>query len=442
VSVRDLQIGWRGRHVADSTLLGRRFTILWIGQMVSQLGDRMAYISIPLFIASLQGTSLQLGIAYALENAPVLIIGLVGGVFIDRLRVRWLMIVSDVIRALLFLGLAVVAGGGIASDRAGQILLVFAVAFMVGGLTNLFESALMTIIPDVVERKHLARANGRISATINLGNIAGPALAGLLVALTSSFTLVFVIDALTFVVSAISLLMIGPIDTERLPSTNTFRSDLLTGLRYVWNEVRLRATTIAAATANLVVGFIEATFVLIALRRELVGVTEDWQMGILYSVFGLGAIVGSLVAPRVSHLIGLGRTMVVGMILFPVAFILFVNTTFSALGLLYLFIAFLMLMLINVPVTTIRQAYTPSILRGRVIAAARAIGWTTLPLGALVGTVVAESTGQFVPMARWCAAVILLAGIALIPTTVWRDTHGSLSGRRVEPSSGRKVIEI
>jgi hypothetical protein len=93
-------------------------------------------------------------------------------------------------------------------------------------------------------------------------------------------------------------------------------------------------------------------------------------------------------------------------------------------------------------VTTIRQAYTPSILRGRVIAAARAIGWTTLPLGALVGTVVAESTGQFVPMARWCAAVILLAGIALIPTTVWRDTHGSLSGRRVEPSSGRKVIEI
>jgi hypothetical protein len=92
VSVDDVQIGWRGRHVADTTALGRRFTILWIGQMVSQLGDRMAYISIPLFIASLQGTSLQLGIAYALENAPVLIIGLVGGVFIDRLKVRWLMI--------------------------------------------------------------------------------------------------------------------------------------------------------------------------------------------------------------------------------------------------------------------------------------------------------------------------------------------------------------
>jgi hypothetical protein len=165
----------------------------------------------------------------------------------------------------------------------------------------------MTIIPDVVERKHLARANGRISATINLGNIAGPALAGLLVALTSSFTLVFVIDALTFVVSAISLLMIGPIDTERLPSTNTFRSDLLTGLRYVWNEVRLRVTTIAIAIANLVVGFIEATFVLIAAPRELVGATEDWQLGVLYSVFGLGAIVGSLVAPRVAHFIGLGR---------------------------------------------------------------------------------------------------------------------------------------
>ena len=442
MSVEDLQIGWRGRHVADTTVLGRRFTILWIGQMVSQLGDRMAYISIPLFIASLQGSSLQLGIAYALENAPVLIIGLVGGVFIDRLRVRWLMIASDVLRSLLFLALAAVATGDFTSDSTGQVLVVFAVAFLVGGLTNLFETSLMTIIPDVVEPKLLARANGRISATINLGNIAGPALAGLLVAATSSFTLVFVIDALTFVVSAVSLLMVGGIETERLPSSNTFRSDLVTGLRYVWNEVRLRATTIAIATANLVVGFIEATFVLLAAREELVGASEDWQLGVLYSVFGLGAIAGSIAAPRVAHLIGLGKTTVLGMIGFPLAFILFVSTPFSLLGLLYLFIAFLMLMLINVPIVTIRQMYTPAILRGRVIAAARAISWTTLPLGALLGTIVAEATGEFVAMARWCAVLILIAGVGLLPTTVWRNTFGSSSGRRVQPSSGRKVVEI
>lgn len=422
--------------------MGRRFTILWIGQMVSQLGDRMAYISIPLFIASLEGSSLQLGIAYALENAPVLIIGLVGGVFIDRLRVRSLMIASDVIRALLFLALAVVAAGDVVGERTGQVLVVFAVAFMVGGLTNLFETALMTIIPDIVERKFLARANGRISATINLGNIAGPALAGLLVAITSSFVLVFVIDALTFVVSAISLVMIGRIDTERLSASNTFRSDLVTGLRYVWNEVRLRATTIAIAISNLVVGFIEATLVLIAAREELVGASEDWQLGVIYSTFGLGAIVGSIAAPRVTHFLGLGKTMVLGMIGFPFAWILFVNTPFSFLGLVYLFIAFLMLMLINVPVATIRQAYTPAILRGRVIAAARAIGWTTLPLGALLGTIVAEATGEFVTMARWCALLILIAGVALLPTTVWTNTFGEGSGRRVQPSSGRKVVEI
>jgi MFS family permease len=438
----DLRIGWRGRHVTDNTVMGRRFTILWIGQLVSQLGDRMAYISIPLFIASLQGTSLQLGIAYALENAPVLIIGLVGGVFIDRLRVRWLMIASDALRAVLFLALAAVASGSITSERTGQVLVVFAVAFMVGGLTNLFETALMTIIPDLVERRFLARANGRISAAINVGNIAGPALAGLLVAATSSFVLVFMIDALTFVVSAASLLMIGRIDTERLPSTNTFRSDLVTGLRYVWNEVRLRATTIASATGNLVVGFIEATFVLIAAQEELVGAEEGWQTGVLYSVFGLGAVAGSVTAPRVAQVIGLGKTMVTGMIGFPIAFILFVNTPFSILGIVYLFIAFMMLMLINVPIVTIRQEYTPSILRGRVIAASRAIGWTTLPLGALVGTIVAEATGGFVTMARWCAVVILIAGIALLPTTVWRDTFGAGSGRRVQPSSGRKILRI
>jgi hypothetical protein len=102
----------------------------------------------------------------------------------------------------------------------------------------------------------------------------------------------------------------------------------------------------------------------------------------------------------------------------------------------------MMLMLINVPIVTIRQEYTPSILRGRVIAASRAIGWTTLPLGALLGTIVAEATGEFVTMARWCALVILIAGIALLPTTVWRDTFGAGSGRRVQPSSGRKILRI
>ena len=130
------------------------------------------------------------------------------------------------------------------------------------------------------------------------------------------------------------------------------------------------------------------------------------------------------------------------MIGFPIAFILFVNTPYSLLGLVYLFIAFLMLMLVNVPVVTIRQAYTPAILRGRVIAAARAIGWTTLPLGALAGTIVAEATGQFVAMARWSALLILVAGLALLPTTVWRDTRGGSSGRRTQPSSGRKVVRI
>ncbi|MDX1449428.1 MAG: hypothetical protein R3246_10260, partial [Acidimicrobiia bacterium] len=125
-----------------------------------------------------------------------------------------------------------------------------------------------------------------------------------------------------------------------------------------------------------------------------------------------------------------------------VAFIVFVNTPFSVLGSVYLFIAFLMLMLINVPIATIRQVYTPTILRGRVIAASRAIGWTTLPLGALLGTVVAEATGQFVAMARWSALVFLVAGLALLPTTVWRDTFGGGGGRRVQPSTGRKELRI
>lgn len=421
--------------------MGRRFNILWAGQIVSQLGDRMAYLTIPLYLVELQGSSIQLGISYALENAPMLIIGFVGGVWIDRLRVRWLMIVADILRAALFLALSATAGGLIGGEGS-RMLLVFAVAFTVGGLTNLFETALLKILPDIVAPERLASANGRMTATVNLGNIAGPALAGLLVAVTRGFELVFAVDAITFLVSAASLVLLGPVKMERIETRSTFRSDLATGLRYLWNEARLRATTMSVAVANLVVGFIEATFVLIAQNENLVGATEKWQLGVLYSVFGLGAIAGAVTASRFVRFLGLGRTMVLGMIGFPIAWILFLNTPFSVTGCLYLFITFVLLMFINVPVATIRQTYTPAILRGRVIAASRAIGLATLPFGAMFGAIIAEATGQFETLVRTSAILILAAGLALLPTIVWRDTFGPGPGRRVRPDTGRDTITL
>lgn len=417
----------RGRHRADTTRLGRRFTVLWVGQAVSQLGDKMAYISIPLFVVFLTTDSRDLGITYALDSAPALLLGLVGGIFLDRVRIRLLMVFSDLARAAAFLYLASVASQPDVGGR-GALVAVFLMAFVVGSFTTLYDNAMFTLIPSLVKPSDLALANGRVNATANLGSALGPPLAGVLVGWTDTFTLVFIIDAATFVASAAAVALIGRVPrppSEEAPSG--VWADLLRGLRFVWAESRLRVSTIAVAVVNLVMGFIEATFVIIA--ADVVLATEEWQLGVVFAVFSAGGMVGSLLAPTASRRVGLGRTMTIGMMVIALGFTLFVNTRFGVLGLVYLFVSFMGVAALNVAVATIRQSYSPPVMLGRVITAARAIGWATLPLGALLGTFIAEATGRFEVMARLSPVIILGVAVALLPTIIWSDTFGPVPER-------------
>ncbi|HEY5685826.1 MAG TPA: MFS transporter [Acidimicrobiia bacterium] len=421
----------RGKHRADTTPLGRRFRVLWLGQAVSQLGDKMAYISIPLFVAHLADNGeIELGIAYALESFPVLLLGIFGGVLIDRVPLRPVMILSDVGRAVAFFYLATVARADPVAEgsQSSALLAVFAIAFLVGGMTNIFETGLFALLPAIVGPRDLSSANGRITATMTLGDALGPPLAGLLITLQGFYT-VFIVDALTFVASATSLVLLGSV--RRPPSElppSAFLTDLLQGLRYVWSEIRLRVSTIAIAVMNLVTGFVEATFVILA--KEVVGVSSDFQLGLLFAMFGIGATTGAVTAPAITRVIGLGKTMVLGIGCFGTALTIFVNRPLGLLGLGYVFIAFVGLAAANVAIATIRQVYTPPVMMGRVLAATRNIAYATLPVGALLGTAVAEATGAYETMARYGPLIIVVAAIALIPTVLWTNTRGPTPGRR------------
>jgi Na+/melibiose symporter-like transporter len=433
----------RGRHRADGTALGRRFTVLWAGQAVSQLGNYLAFISIPLFVKFLTtDAAFPLGVANALETAPTLLVGLLGGAAIDRLRIRGVMIGSDLVRAAAFAGLAIIGATDPAPGSGNGLTAVFLVALVVGTFTTLFEGALFTILPSLVHDRDLARANGRLAATQNLAFAIGPALAGVVISLSETYWVVFALDAATFLFSAVSVVLIGPVSR---PSDAAGHGRLLAevaqGLRYVWEEIRIRTSTIALAVANLVVGFIEATLVLAA--DDVVGATEEWQQGIVFAVLGAGAVVGAALAPGLTRIIGLGRTMIAGLLVFGAGYTIFVNSPFGIPGLIYLFIGFMGIQFVNVSVATIRQTYTPNVLLGRVMTASRAIGWTTLPLGALVGTAIADATGRFELLTRITPLLLLAVGTALLFTPIWSDAFGPFGGRRAaRPRSARKRIEL
>jgi MFS family permease len=301
--------------------LSRGFNLLWFGQAVSQLGDYIAYLTIPLFIQTLVDSTVQFGIAYALETFPTLLFGFFGGVLIDRVRRRSVMITADVVRAGAFFFLAYVAG----RPDAG-IAVVYVISFLVGTFATAFSNAMYAFIPSLVDGSQLAAANSRIAASQQVATAMGPLLAGAM-AQSLGAGPGFFLNGATFLVSAASILFIGSsVEAAPAPRRNIF-TEAKEGLAFLWNEARLRWSTIAAAVANFVVGFIESTLVVLA--TVVLGTQTEGQIGFLFSLMGVGGIAGALIAPRISAIFGLGRAMTIGFFIKGLSLLLLVNSRFG-----------------------------------------------------------------------------------------------------------------
>lgn len=394
---------------------------------MSQLGDYIAYLTIPLFIQTLVDSTVQFGIAYALETLPTFLFGFFGGVLLDRVRRRRVMITADVVRAGAFFFLAYLAG----RPDAG-IAAVYVVSFLVGTFATAFSNAMYAFIPSLVPSNQLATANSRIAASQQVATAMGPLLAG---AMAQSLGVGpgFFLNGTTFLISAVSILLIGPSVEASPPPHRSAFTEAREGLLFLWNEARLRWSTIAAAVANFVVGFIESTLVVLA--TVVLGTQTEGQIGFLFALMGVGGIAGALIAPRVT-IFGLGRAMTIGLFIKGLSLLLLVNSEFGLAAFVAMFCWFVGLSVLNVPIHTMRQTYTPPELLGRVITGARAIGWGTLPLGALLGTYAADQT-DYATLAKIAPWIVLAMATLLLVTPLW--TGRSSTGRRVTGDAAEVV---
>lgn len=415
----------RGRHLATQRGLGPRFRSLYLGTAISLLGNYVAYLTIPLLVLEVVGSAdsvIEFSITYAMETVPTLIFGLVGGVILDRVRLRWAMILADIVRAGAFFYLA-------ASVGDLELGTVFAMAFLVGSFSAVYENSLFAILPAIVGRDELARANGRIAATQAAMFAAGPMLAGTMAALAGPAPGLW-FNGATFLFSAVGVYLVGHVGV--IPSEEErggFIEETLNGLRFLVGEHRLRDSTIAAAAANLVFGFFEGTFVVMA--EVVLGTTSEFQIGVLIVAVGVGSIMGAAAADRVIRLMGLGRTMMLGLATMGVGMALLVFSQFGAVALGFAVAMFVGIGLVNVPIATIRQIYTPPAMLGRVITASRAMSWGTLPIGALAGGLLATQI-DYTTTVRLTPLVLLAVSAWMFTTPLWSDTFGP-THRRLPP---------
>jgi predicted MFS family arabinose efflux permease len=411
--------------------LGPRYFALWVGQTISQFGTYVGYITVPLLVLyiqeanSTQMSTVDFAIAYAAETAPTLFVGLLGGVLLDRVHLRPVMVATDLIRASAFFYLAATA------DTIG-VGTVFAMAFIVGSMTTLFDASLYAMIPALVPKDRYSDANSFVTASVQANFALGPLIGGIIAFVFATPAVGLFINGLTFVISAFSLKWVGRVahhadlDVRR----GSYLQDFMAGIRRIWEEPRLRISTISAAVPNFVMGFMEGTF--IVLFTVVIGAENESQMGILLFFMGVGGLIGALAAPSVTRLIGLGRSMTGGLTLAGVALMAFMFSSYGPTAWLLLLAFMFGVSVINIPLATIRQVYAGDDMLGRVISAARAIGWATLPIGALVGGWLGNTGSTYPWVARIFPLILLGCALWLFTTVIWSDTFGP-EFRRTSP---------
>jgi MFS family permease len=382
--------------------LGANYWKLWTSSAISNLADGVFFIALPLLAIRLTDSpALIAGLAFALR-LPWLFFALIAGALADRLDRRRTMVLVQLLRAGLAGGLALVILLGLES-----IWLLYAVALLLGIGETLFDTAAQSIMPNVVRRDQLPVANGRLyAAEITMNQFIGPPLGGLLAAL--AMISAFGSSAVAWIVAALLMAaLVGAFKPAREGPPTRMHTDIAEGLRYLWGHGLLRTFALMVGVMNLASGAAFAIFVLYAVAPGPMGLTEP-AFGLLLTTTALGAVAGTLAAPRLIERVGRARTLVLSIggnallvgvpaltadpILIGAAFVLGSSTGMAW----------------NIITVSLRQSIVPDRLIGRVNSAYRLLAWGTMPLGALLGGIIGELTDLRVVFALAGVASLLL----------------------------------
>ncbi|MEG3636390.1 MFS transporter [Micromonospora palythoicola] len=371
----------------DEGGLGARFWRLWSASAVSNLADGIVKIALPLVaVGYTRSPVLVAGVATAF-SLPWLLFALPAGALADRLDRRQVMLAANALRAVVIGGLAL----AVAFD-AGSIWLLYLVALGLGMAETLYDTSAQSILPQVVTRDQLPRANGRLAAVELAANqFVGPPLAGFLVA--AGVALALAGPAVLWAVAVAALLLVaGRFRIERDEPT-TMRADIVEGLRFLWRHRLLRTLATMVGTSNFITSAIFAVLVLYAVGPDSpIGLTEPGY-GLLLTTIAASIVLGSVATARIEQRLGRSRTLALSVLaMAAVVGVPALSTNPFVIGTVF-FVGGILLATWNVITISLRQRITPDRLLGRVNSGYRMLAWGSMPAGALVGGLLAEAFG-------------------------------------------------
>jgi MFS family permease len=360
------------------------FVKLWTGQSISEVGSQVSQLALPWLAAvGLHASPFQFSLLGVLGFMPFILFALPAGVWVDRLRRRYILIAGDAARAVLLILIPVLW-----ATHELRMWHLLVLQFAIGVFTVFFDVAYQSYLPALVAREHLIDGNSKLQLTASIAQVGGPNLSGVLIAaITAPYAIVA--DAASFVVS--SVFMISMRHREEPPKYDDSNPrpkmwpQVKEGLDWVVKHPWLRAIAACTGTSNF---FSSTAFAILLLYMVRVLHLSAYAVAAVFAVTSVGSIVASLCTGRLNKWLGVGPTIVWSIVVssvaalgyplapksFPLPLLMVAGIGFGFGAVAY-----------NITQVSLRQAITPERLQGRMNAAMRWIVWGTIPLGTLFG---------------------------------------------------------
>ena len=382
-----------------SKKLGSSYWKLWTATAISNLGDGVSMVAYPWLASAVTRSPILIAAAGFASRLPWLIFTLHAGVLTDRFDRRKLIVAMDFMRGLLtvFVGLVVFFNKDSfpALDELTTItnletnwpiyFTLLITAFLFGLAEVLRDNSAQTLMPSVVDKENLEKANGRMWSAESLTNsFIGPPLGSLLIGIAIFIPFFFDAVSFFFAVALIASLKgtFKPVSDDKPREKINFKAEIKEGYVWLWAHPLLRPMAIILGSMNGLGTMIGATFILFA--QEVLE-TSVFTFALLGTAGAVGGTIGGLLAPKVSAKLGSGRSLAMTLAAAPIgSLIIALTTTWQVVWVVVVFETFFAV-LWNTITVSLRQSIIPTHLLGRVNSVYRFFAWGSIPIGMFVG---------------------------------------------------------
>jgi MFS family permease len=394
----------------------RDFGLLWIAGFISLLGDWMLSIALPVAVYELTGSAVATGTLLITRMLPVLVLGSVAGVFVDRWDRKRTMIVANLVRAPLLVALVLV-------DSADRIWILYVVGFLVSILSQFFRPAEDALLPLLVREDDLVPANALNALNNNLSRLIGPAVGGV-VAAWWGLGGVAIVDSATFLIPAGMIAMIRtPVRASREPvgqsetashALAVFWHEWLDGLRTIRSNHALRLVFTVIAISSIGEGVMGTAF-WVYIDEALHGGSKE--AGLLMSAQAIGGIVGSFVIGAIGRSFSAYRLLGWGAIGLGVIDMLTFNYPAFISG---VWLGVVFMAIVGIPVSAYQAGYMSTVhtestdaYRGRIFGALNATAAMLAMVGAVIAGLVTGRLGAVPTLTVQSASYVVAVLFAL-----------------------------